>query len=70
VPEAAPLAPEAAPLAPEAPALDALHALFTVVIFIGVVMPAGRFVNLAVKGAVVKFVTEGVSVPSVGELKR
>jgi hypothetical protein len=33
--------------------LAACHALFLVVIAIGVVVPAGRFVNFAVKGAVV-----------------
>ena len=33
--------------------LAACHALFLVVIAIGVLVPAGRFVNFAVKGAVV-----------------
>jgi hypothetical protein len=33
--------------------LVACHTLFPVVIAMGVVVPAGRFVNFAVKGAVV-----------------
>ena len=43
-------------LGPEAPLalpLVACHTLFPVVIAMGVVVPTGRFVNFAVKGAVV-----------------
>ena len=40
-------------VAPLALPLVACHTLFPVVIAMGVVVPAGRFVNFAVKGAVV-----------------